>query len=111
MQSRARRLRRLWLALLSAAIGVGVALSTYVAFQGRAYGLDRNADLLVHDTALLMLHEHTTLHTAPVEALGSDDARLRLVTIDEASLHEAERDYARPISRVRATCTGICWSG
>lgn len=92
LASRARRFRRPWLALLATAFGVAAAVSQYLTIQGRSFGLDRHADLLLHDAALLTIHEHTPLRTPPIIALDSDDPQLRLVTIDEASLHQADRD-------------------
>ena len=112
MQYRFRRFRRYWLALLSIVLGSTVGLGLYLLSPGRAPSLDRSADLLLHDTALLMLSEHTPLRTAAIQSLTDDNPQLRLVTIDEASLHEAQRDalgqyrvprevYAHLVDRLR----------
>jgi CHASE2 domain-containing sensor protein len=94
-------------------MGAALGLGLYYAPEGHIAGLDRRADLLLHDASLLLLRQHTQLDSKPLEDLSSDNPQLRLVTIDEASLHEAQRDalgqyrvqrdvYARLVDRLRA---------
>jgi class 3 adenylate cyclase/CHASE2 domain-containing sensor protein len=113
MWVRGRRLRSVALALLSAALVSALSISLYLYRDGHNPGLDRQTDLLLHDTALIALHERLSLVAPGVDTVSDQNPQLRLIAIDELSLRDAQRDalgqyrvsrdtYARLIRRLRA---------
>ena len=112
MWVRGRRLRSVALALLCAIGCCMLALALYTFRDGHNPGFDRETDLLLHDTALIALHEYLPLSAPGMDAVAGQNSKLRLIAIDELSLREAQRDalgqyrvprsdYARLIDHLR----------